>query len=705
MAGSKKEYALGFVIGAKLSNTFKSAFGGAEKQMKSTEQAAKSCGSAFANIGKFAGIAAAGIATAAVGIVAAAYKITDSLAGQGDRAAKTAERLHMTAETYQELEYAFRNAGLGGDEFASIMTKLDATLTKAASSESEAAQWADEYGLSAEKLARMTPEQRIERLADYLNSLKDPLEKDRLALELFGKSGAEMGRVLAMGSEGIQQLRQEAVETGSVMSNEVAAQSEEYEHMKTKLSATIEGIKIKMFSGLIPVFTNVFDKISGVLQSIDFAAMGEKVTEILQNVLPIVLRFGESVFNIFNKIFPKIEAILPVIGDLGERMGSLIENILPSFGRVLESIIPSIEKLIPIIMDYFDTIAGVIEEIVPIIADVFEAVMPIIEAILPLIADIVGQIKPLFKSLMPVVKSVMLVVFKVIEKLMPVVEKVVSFVSEGLEEIMPVVEKVFDVVARVIDAIMPLVENLLDFIIPAIEGLMEFLEPLISGIAEHISLICDIIGAVVDAVVAAITGDWEGFGAAIGKIMESAKSIFTNAFETVKRLARSFVDNILGIFQPIADFFSNVGSFIANLFSGSQTMQVDVQTTANRAGGGSGRSGSIGAAAHAAGGIFSSPHIAQIAEAGNPEAVVPINNNPESHNIWERAGRMAGFTSGGGNISMTMPPISITIEGNADAKTIRQINQASEDLRKKLTGAVRAELAAVERQKARLSYA
>ena len=327
MASNKKEYSLGFIIGAQLKSSFPKAFKNVEKQLSATKKAVKDAGKAWADFGKNAAKLVAGLTTAAVGAGTAVWKAVDSIAASGDRAAKNAAKLSMSTEAYQELEYAFGHAGMSADEFYSSMLKLESSLTEAAYSEEKAKEWAEAFGLSAEKLKNMSPEQRIERLADYFNALEDPIVKDKMAMEMFGESGIEMTAILGMGSKGIQDLRKEASETGNVLSGEVAKQAEAYEDAKDRMKNAFNGIKVQLFSGLLPVFTNVFGQISNWVQGVDWAAWGDKITGWVQDAIPKLQDLAARVGEFIGKIWEGIQTVKDFVGGW-ENLGKIILGLL-----------------------------------------------------------------------------------------------------------------------------------------------------------------------------------------------------------------------------------------------------------------------------------------------------------------------------------------------------------------------------------------
>jgi hypothetical protein len=152
-----------------------------------------------------------------------------------------------------------------------------------------------------------------------------------------------------------------------------------------------------------------------------------------------------------------------------------------------------------------------------------------------------------------------------------------------------------------------------------------------------------------------------GFFAKIGN---GIKNAFVTAYEFVKNIFSSMYDFFKGLWEKIVGLFGKVGTTIGDAIGGAfKTVVNSIIGFAERI-----INGFINAINRAIGtinkipgvnipliaqlqipqlakgGIFNRPMIAQIAEAGDSEAVIPINNKPRSRNLWETAGRMAGFT-------------------------------------------------------------
>lgn len=160
-------------------------------------------------------------------------------------------------------------------------------------------------------------------------------------------------------------------------------------------------------------------------------------------------------------------------------------------------------------------------------------------------------------------------------------------------------------------------------------------------------------------------------------LWSSVTGFFT---ETLPNLASTIWGSIKGFFtDTIPGFFRSVWDSI----SGNVSAGYEAAT-----GGGASTGGGI--QPHAAGGIFSTPHMGLVAEAG-PESIIPlsVSRRSQSLNLWARTGQMLGANqvelaelpdggdTGGG--SFTFAP-NIVIQGNADADVLDEaLRRAKEE--------------------------
>ena len=679
MAGTKKEYSLGFIIGATIDRGFPGAFKSAQRHIAATKKAARNAGKAWADFGASAGKLVLGVTAAATGVAAAVWKMTDAVGEQGNRAYLYSRKIGMTAEAYQELEYAFNQSGIAAGQFGYMMRRLDTTISTAASSTERADRFAEEFGLSAEKLANMNPERRIERLIEYLNYLEDPLERDRIALELFGRSGAEMARLMEIGAGGIQELREEARRTGNVMSNEAAAQANAYASMKEQLRTTVNGVKVQLFSGLLPIFTEVMGNITERIQAVDWAAMGERIVEWVRDFIPKVQEFGQRAGEFIMKIRDGVLAVKEFLGgwrNTAKLVGVLM--LLPTAIKLVKAMVATFKLITPV------TLVATKAQVGFNIAMKANPIGIIILAIIALIAGIVLLIRNWDR-----VKEVFIRVWEAIRDFFArIVDWIRSKFQAWIQFQINLLIRIRDFFVNVWEAIKGFFSGIVDWIREKFRALIQFQIDLLIGIRDFFINVWESIKGVWSVVTDFFSGIFSGAWEAIKSAWSGVTGFFSGIWSGIVNGARGMVNSVINVVNGLIKGFLTPFNFIIkglNKIPGVNIPEL-----------------SLSIPQLAKGGIFDRPMIAQIAEAGDAEAVVPLNNKPRSRAIWETAGQMAGFTSGGGSggdsISISVP---INIGGNADESTVKQIQSAAQDV----AAIVRRELEAVQKKKARLSFA
>lgn len=215
------------------------------------------------------GFAAATLAADALKAVAAklveAFKaladvVRDSVletAHLADQLADAAVRTGATVAALQELGYAAGLSGSSSEGLTLALTRLAHTAQTAAAGNKEAAETFAKLGVrvvdSSGKL-RATDELFTD-LADALGKLKNPTERAALAIEVFGRNGAELLPLLAEGAEGIERMRQEARDLGLVMGD--SAQAAQFADNLDKVSFFAQSLKhdlgLVLIEGLAPL--------------------------------------------------------------------------------------------------------------------------------------------------------------------------------------------------------------------------------------------------------------------------------------------------------------------------------------------------------------------------------------------------------------------------------------------------------------------
>jgi hypothetical protein len=221
-----------------------------EQAMKGAEKAALAL---FAAIG--AGIAAVGVAT-------------QKTAEAGDQFAKTARVIGMTAEAFQELDYAAKMSGV--DNLKGSLEKLNKSMSDLKDGSGTLTSYLKQN--NSQLLNQLknvnSNEDAFSLLMDAINKAPNEFNRAALAQAAFGKSGQEMILLAGEGADGIAKLREEARKYG-VISNEAAANSEAYLDAQARLKAAIAGVANELTAGLLPGLTDTITGMADFIAGID----------------------------------------------------------------------------------------------------------------------------------------------------------------------------------------------------------------------------------------------------------------------------------------------------------------------------------------------------------------------------------------------------------------------------------------------------
>ena len=197
----------------------------------------------------------ASLATAAAG---AAYAIKGAI-DEMDQISKTAQKIGTTTEALSALQYAAKLSDVS-------VGQLQAGMTRLVRAQAEAARGTERYvdlfgaigvaALNADGSLRNSADVMTD-LADVFASLPDGATKTALAVELLGRSGADLIPLLNGGATGLAEMRIEAERLGLVISGEAGRAAEEFNDNITRMGAAVRGAAIEAGTQLLPVLSDL----------------------------------------------------------------------------------------------------------------------------------------------------------------------------------------------------------------------------------------------------------------------------------------------------------------------------------------------------------------------------------------------------------------------------------------------------------------
>src|SRR5262249_44195672 len=134
---------------------------------------------------------------------------------------------------------------------------------------------------------------------DALAKLEPGAKRTGLAIEIFGKSGAELLPVLdKLGAGGFDELRRKAEKFGVVWDENIVKAAERAEGAMKDLQAQVNGMMVRFEHGFLPELEKLANRISQELSkggTDGFKTIGKNLGYIAQGILGVFLTVGKTI--------------------------------------------------------------------------------------------------------------------------------------------------------------------------------------------------------------------------------------------------------------------------------------------------------------------------------------------------------------------------------------------------------------------------
>lgn len=193
-------------------------------------------------------------ALAALGGVVAVGQITSmvrTFIDAADALDDLAQKSGVAVESLSELQYAANIEGIGLDSLGDSFTKLSVNLQAGARGSKELQAAFSAVGISAKELSTIGADEAFRRIATAFEDAADGPEKAAVAVQLFGRAGADMIPLLNYGADGLRRAGDEARRFGLVVSSETARAAAEFNDNLVRLQASSQGVGYALGNSLL----------------------------------------------------------------------------------------------------------------------------------------------------------------------------------------------------------------------------------------------------------------------------------------------------------------------------------------------------------------------------------------------------------------------------------------------------------------------
>jgi hypothetical protein len=557
----------------------------------------KKSGSSFAS--KLGGglKSAAKIGTAAIGAVAGAtavlgkvfYNNANQAADYGDKVDKMSQKIGISAEAYQKWDYVMQRAGGSVDSLKMGMKTLSIQAEKNSAS-------FQRLGISQEKVKNLSQEQLFEETIKGLSSLEAGTERTKLATQLLGRAGADLGPLLNGGSKAIEEQMKIAENYGMIMSDKAVKASANFKDSLTTLSMTAKGLKNRLMGEFLPSLTLVTDGLAklftGDISGSETVSKG--ISDIIGKVsdlLPKVLEIGSRVIgslvksvldnapslirtfaNLITDLIPRavklistavptiLEGIIGAVNEIGKQLGELLPELIPQLVEtilsVLNSALSNVDSLIETAMNIVNGLIAGLLQAIPVFAEklpsiiggfisaVLDSLPLLIQGVIQLFNGIVAALPEIITSLISAIPSIITSVISALTGALP------QLIQGVVQLVLALVENLPTIILALIEAIPTIIESIIDGFIGNIDKLVEGAIQLVIELVKHLP---EIILGLIKAIPSIIVSIVKAFSKGVSKFFEIGVNLIKGLWDGIVSVGKWLWDKISGFFGGIVD--------------------------------------------------------------------------------------------------------------------------------------------------------
>ncbi len=217
----------------------------------------------FKVLGELGGLTAVASQLMALGKSAAEY---------GDEIAHASRKTGISTDTLQGLKFAAAQSDVSFTQLQQGLFRLTRAMASVGQGNKQVAGAFQSVGLSAQALKNMRLENVLIHVSDAFAKSQDGAAKAAIAMQLFGRAGADLIPFLDQGSQNIDTLTKKAHELGLVLSDQAIAKDAAFNESLKSLGAQLKMAAVGFGSDLTPAIQSMTDALSESLKPGGFLA-------------------------------------------------------------------------------------------------------------------------------------------------------------------------------------------------------------------------------------------------------------------------------------------------------------------------------------------------------------------------------------------------------------------------------------------------
>lgn len=426
-------------------------------------------------------------------------------------------------------------------------------------------------------------------VADKFKVMPDGIDKTTLAMQLFGRSGKDMIKVLNLGSQGIQDLEKQADKLGLTLTPDTVAKVEALIKSQKDLKEQTDALKIAVGTATAPPLTKFNKGLNDIVGNLIAA------NSPMKNITTNVLAFGGPVASASSGLtafLGNLGSIGPVVAKVALGMGvfALVIAALVGGAFLLEQHFGSWQATLTALSGYIMAVVTPTFNTLKLVFDVmWGSMVAVWNSIVTMLAPAFGQLWEAIMRLWNAIQPAFLEGLKYLAEIIGllIVAAVWLFIN-----VLNVLVKILSFVVSVISNVINWIANLISWFGNAIAAVGNFAATVIYWFMRLPGTVSNVIGQIINF--------FRSFGSQLAGAMGNVASVVEAPFKTAFNAIASFWNNTVGKLS------FNAPSWVPGIGGKGFSMpKLPILDT---------------------GGIVTKPTIAALAVNSQPEAIVPLND-------------------------------------------------------------------------------
>jgi hypothetical protein len=523
-------------------------------------------------------VGAAAVAATTAAVVAGSTAFINGVAdvaSYADNIDKMSQKLGMSAESYQEWDFIMQHAGTSIESMQASMK----TLASAAESGNDAF---EQLGLTQEQIASMSQEELFGATIEALQNVEDDTQRTYLAGQLLGRGATELGALLNMSAEDVDEMRQQVHDLGGVMSDEAVAAGAQYQDSLQNLQTALGGVKNQLLSDFLPSFITVMDGLSAIFSGDEggLEMVSQGVNDFAEQMNETLPRFIEIAGNIIGILGQAIIDNLPTLIETGSTVieqlaNGLISN-LPALvsaaadiiGRIATGLIQAAPQLLSATLEIISTLGNQLVENLPtMMTTITEVIVQMVEMFTS--PDNIAMIIELSLSLMTALMEGLLAAIPIIVEALPtIINNIVTglltelpvIIQAGVTLLTALIENLPVIISTIVAALPQIINGILSALTASLPLIVDagitLLTALITDLPIIVSTIAGALPQIIEGILGAITDN-------LPTIISAGVDLFLSLIDNLPEIIEGIVGAIPEIISSIVDVLVDSGSEIA----------------------------------------------------------------------------------------------------------------------------------------------